>query len=123
MEVPTTEEMPNVFDILHVIVRQDSAKKFDNMWTSIPNLYKFTDHIGDTLLHLAVRYNNESIVKYLCSKSNGKKMLHIYNNFKLLPMHYAFRDDNVKITMHLLKLVDDTYMKIVDEETNLVSFI
>ena len=86
-------------DILRACVKG----KFANViWLiEYENVDKYTkDELGDTLLHLAVRYVQVPIVRYLVERLNFD--INIGNNKGRTPLHFAVENNDIKTINFLL---------------------
>ena len=108
LNVPTSEELARMSDNhgsfpVHVAAIAGRTAAIDKLAQKCPDYYEMVDAQGRNLLHCAVQYNRDALVRYICQNDTFSMLLNAVDYDGNTPLHLAAKYGFPRIVSLLLQ--------------------
>lgn len=108
LDRPTSEELARMSDNhgsypVHVAAMVGNTAIIDKLVQKCPDCYEMVDDQGGNLLHWAVQFNQDSVVRYICQNSSFSLLLNAVDYDGNTPLHLAAKNGSPRIVSLLLQ--------------------
>ncbi|CAM0144820.1 unnamed protein product [Urochloa decumbens] len=113
---PTSDELPRISNNkgsfpVHIAAMVGSTAIIDKLVQKCPDYYEMVDAQGRNLLHCAVEFNKDAVVRYICQNDTFSMLLNAVDYDGNTPLHLAAKHGSPRIVSLLLQTMKvKTYM-------------
>ena len=108
LNVPISDELARMSDSdgsfpVHIAAMIGSTAAIDKLVQKCPDYYEMVDAQGRNLLHCAVQYNRDALVRYICQNDTFSMLLNAVDYDGNTPLHLAAKYGFPRIVSLLLQ--------------------